>query len=55
VHTCDDVAAVEQWTARDEGTDDHAAWALLARLAPPGGPQAARAWAHLDVLDRRLS
>lgn len=55
VHACDDAAAVEQWTARDEGADDHAAWALLARLAPPGGPQAARAWAHLGVLDRRLS
>lgn len=55
VHACDDAAAVEQWTARDEGADDHTAWARLARLAPPGGPQAARAWAHLGVLDRRLS
>jgi hypothetical protein len=55
VHACDDAAAVEQWTARAEGADDHAAWTRLARLAPPGGPQAARAWAHLRVLDRRLS
>lgn len=55
VHACDDASAVEQWTARDEGADDHAAWTRLARLTPPGGPQAARAWAHLGVLDRRLS
>jgi len=55
VHTCDDAAAVEQWTARGEGADDHTAWTRLARLAPPGGPQAARAWAHLGVLERRLS
>jgi hypothetical protein len=55
VHVCDDAAAVEQWTARDEGADDHAAWSRLARLAQPGGPQAARARAHLGVLDRRLS
>ncbi|WP_129785726.1 GAF domain-containing protein [Promicromonospora panici] len=55
VHACADAAAVEQWTARDEGADDHAAWTRLAQLAPQGGPQAARAWAHLGVLDRRLS
>ncbi|GHH73416.1 GAF domain-containing protein [Promicromonospora soli] len=55
VHACDDAAAVEHWTARDEGADDHAAWTRLARLAQPGGPQAARAWAHLGVLERRLS
>jgi hypothetical protein len=55
VHVCDDPAAVEQWTARDEGADDHAAWTRLARLAEPGGPQAARARAHLGVLGRRLS
>jgi hypothetical protein len=55
VHACSDVAAVEQWTARSEGADDHAAWTRLARLARPGGPQAARAWARLGVLDRRLS
>ncbi|MFE7507068.1 transcriptional regulator [Promicromonospora sp. NPDC057488] len=55
VHACDDVAAVEQWTARDEGTDDHVAWTRLARLAEPGGPQAARARAHLGVLERRLA
>ena len=55
VHVCADADAVEQWTARDEGADDHAAWTRLARLAPPGGPQAVRAWAHLGVLDRRLS
>jgi hypothetical protein len=55
VHACRDVAAVEQWTARSEGADDHAAWTRLAQLAPPGGPQAARAWARLGVLDRRLS
>lgn len=55
VHACDDAVAVELWTARDEGADDHTAWARLARLAPPGGPQAARAWAHLDVLERRLT
>lgn len=55
VHACDDAAAVEQWTARSEGADDHAAWTRLARLAPPGGPQSVRAWAHLGVLERRLS
>lgn len=55
VHTCDDAAAVEQWTARSEGADDHAAWTRLARLAPPGGPQSVRALAHLRVLERRLS
>jgi hypothetical protein len=55
VHVCDDAAAVEQWTARGEGADDHTAWTRLARLAPPGAPQAARAWAHLNVLERRLS
>jgi hypothetical protein len=55
VHACDDAAAVEQWTARGEGADDHAAWTRLARLAPPGGPQSVRAWAHLRVLERRLS
>jgi hypothetical protein len=55
VHACGDAAAVEQWTARSEGADDHAAWTRLAQLAPPGGPQATRAWAHLGVLDRRLS
>ncbi|MEU4388264.1 transcriptional regulator [Promicromonospora sp. NPDC023805] len=55
VHACDDAAAVEQWTARSEGADDHAAWTRLARLAPPGGPQSVRAWAHLRVLERRLS
>jgi hypothetical protein len=55
VHACDDAAAVEQWTARDEGADDHAAWTRLARLAPPGGPQSVRALAHLRVLERRLS
>jgi hypothetical protein len=55
VHTCHDTAAVEQWTARDEGADDHAAWARLAQLAPQGGPQAARAWARLGVLERRLT
>ncbi|WP_454852864.1 transcriptional regulator [Promicromonospora soli] len=55
VHACADASAVEQWTAREEGADDHAAWARLAELAPQGGPQAARAWAHLGVLDRRLS
>jgi hypothetical protein len=55
VHACADAAAVEQWTARDEGADDHAAWTRLTELAPQGGPQAARAWAHLGVLDRRLS
>lgn len=54
VHACDDAAAVEQWTARAEGADDHAAWVRLARLAEPGGPQAARARAHLGVLERRL-
>lgn len=55
VHACDDAAAVEQWTARGEGADDHAAWTRLARLAPPGGPQSVRALAHLRVLERRLS
>ncbi len=55
VHACDDAAAVEQWTARSEGADDHAAWTRLARLAPPGGPQSVRALAHLCVLERRLS
>ena len=55
VHVCSDAAAVEQWTARSEGADDHAAWARLARLAPPGGPQAARALARLGVLERRLA
>ncbi|MFJ3407649.1 transcriptional regulator [Promicromonospora sp. NPDC090134] len=55
VHTCDDAVAVEQWTARDEGADDHTAWTRLVRLAEPGGPQAARARAHLGVLERRLS
>lgn len=55
VHSCDDAAAVEQWTAREEGADDHAAWTRLALLAPRDGSQAARARAHLGVLDRRLS
>lgn len=55
VHVCADAAAVEQWTARAEGADDHTAWARLAQLAPRGGPQAARALAHLGVLDRRLT
>ncbi|MFD7307602.1 transcriptional regulator [Promicromonospora sp. NPDC059942] len=55
VHACDDAVAVEQWTARDEGVDDHTAWTRLVRLAEPGGPQAARARAHLGVLERRLS
>lgn len=55
VHGCDDAAAVEQWTARSEGAEDHAAWTRLARLAEPGGPQAARARARLGILERRLS
>lgn len=55
VHGCSDAAAVEQWTARSEGADDHAAWTHLARLAPAGGPQAARALARLGVLERRLA
>lgn len=55
VHACSDAAAVEQWTARSEGADDYAAWARLARLAPAGGPQAARARARLGVLERRLA
>lgn len=55
VHVCDDAVAVERWTARGEGADDHAAWTRLAHLAQPGGPLAARAAAHLDVLERRLS
>ncbi|WP_285102565.1 transcriptional regulator [Promicromonospora sp. MEB111] len=55
VHACDDAAAVEQWTARDEGAEDHTAWTRLVRLTEPGGPRAARARAHLAVLERRLS
>lgn len=55
VHACSDATAVEQWTARSEGADDHAAWTALARLAPEGGPLAARAGARLRVLDRRLA
>ncbi|MFI9487469.1 transcriptional regulator [Promicromonospora sp. NPDC052451] len=55
VHVCDDAVAVERWTARAEGADDHAAWTRLARLAQPGGPQATRAAAHLAVLERRLT
>ncbi|MCP2263180.1 transcriptional regulator [Promicromonospora thailandica] len=54
VHACADTVAVDRWTARPEGADDHAAWTRLARLAQPGGPLAARASAHLDVLERRL-
>lgn len=50
-----DTGTVEAWAARDEGADDHAAWSLLARLAAPGTPRAARAKARLALLDRDLS
>jgi hypothetical protein len=53
--TVDNLGVTEQWTARSEGADDHAAWTRLARLAPAGGPQAARAWARLGMLERRLA
>ncbi|WP_245993539.1 hypothetical protein [Xylanimonas allomyrinae] len=46
--------ALAAWVSTPEGADDHAAWTRLAALAPAGGPLAARARAHLNVLDHLL-
>ncbi|MFC8734075.1 GAF domain-containing protein [Luteimicrobium sp. NPDC057192] len=49
-----DADAVDRWTARREGADDHAAWARLARLSVPGSAAHARAQGRLALLDRTL-
>ncbi|WP_125776841.1 GAF domain-containing protein [Antribacter gilvus] len=55
VLAADDVGPLLTWVGRDEGTDDHAAWTRLARVAEPGTPPATRARAHLAILDRTLA
>lgn len=50
----DDPTVLDAWTRTDDGADDHAAWARLARLADDGSPLQARARAHLAVLDTFL-
>src|SRR5690606_32918273 len=54
VHACADVAALERWTTRAEGADDHGAWVRLGELAEPGSPLALRVRARLGVLERRV-
>ncbi|WP_188078997.1 GAF domain-containing protein [Actinotalea subterranea] len=54
VEATDDVAAVLAWTCSAHGADDWSAWRRLTALAPPGSPAAARARAHLTLLEREL-
>lgn len=49
-----DPGLVVRWTASAEGSDDHAAWRVLAASSAPGTPAHLRAVAHLHRLDATL-
>jgi len=54
VLTSRDAEVVDAWVRRPDGTDDHEAWTRLLALAEPGSPRAARARAHVALLDTTL-
>ncbi len=49
-----DVDVLDAWTRHPDAADDLEAWTLLLARAEPGSPQAARARAHVMVLDAAL-
>ncbi|AEG43641.1 helix-turn-helix domain-containing protein [Isoptericola variabilis] len=49
-----DVDVLDAWTRHPDAADDLEAWTALLRRAEPGSPRAARARAHVTVLDTAL-
>jgi hypothetical protein len=49
-----DVEVLDAWTRHPDAADDLDAWTLLLARAEPGSPRAARARAHVTVLDAAL-
>ncbi|HEX7805391.1 MAG TPA: GAF domain-containing protein [Cellulomonas sp.] len=49
-----DPRVLEEWTRRDDGSADWAAWRRLLALLPAGSPASIRARAHAEALDREL-